>query len=145
MKNPIVIAVIVAVVVGAGAFFAGMKYQQGKTPAVTANAGGTGGFGGRGGNGRNGANRPMMGQIISQDDKSMTVKMQDGSTKIVLLSTTTAINKAATATKSDITVGERVNVFGTANTDGSVTAQNIQLNPMMRPDASASAQPGAAQ
>ena len=45
---------------------------------------------------------------------------------------TGSINKAAAATKADLTVGQRVAVFGTTNTDGSVTAANVQLNPMMR-------------
>lgn len=58
--------------------------------------------------------------------------MQDGSSKIVLFSDKTEINKAAEATKEDLKVGEKVAVFGTENSDGSVTAQNIQLNPQLR-------------
>src|SRR6185369_11294861 len=84
-----------------------------------------------GAGGRNGF-RPVTGEILNADDKSITVKMMDGSTKIVLLTSTTTYNKAAQASKSDLVTGERVGVFGTANADGSVTAQNIQLNPMMR-------------
>lgn len=45
---------------------------------------------------------------------------------------TLTINKATTATKSDLKTGEKVAVFGTPNSDGSVTAQSIQLNPMFR-------------
>lgn len=63
------------------------------------------------------------------DDKSITVKLQDGSSKIVLLSNTTAYNKSATGAKSDLKTGEKVAVFGTENSDGSVTARDVQLNP----------------
>jgi ribosomal protein S1 len=72
------------------------------------------------------------GEIIGVDEKSITVKMQDGSSRIVILSEKTEINKAASGTKDDLKVGERVAVFGQENSDGSVTAQNIQLNPMFR-------------
>ena len=80
--------------------------------------------------GRNG--NAVVGEILSKDDTSITVKLTDGSSKIVVLSSNTVINKAAIATKNDLTTGERVAVFGTVNSDGSVTAQDIQLNPQMR-------------
>ena len=58
--------------------------------------------------------------------------MQDGSSRIVILSASTDINKATKATKEDLKTGERVAVFGTQNADGSVTAQSVQLNPQLR-------------
>ncbi|MBI3485536.1 hypothetical protein HY025_01175 [Candidatus Daviesbacteria bacterium] len=131
MKNPMLMTIVVAIVVGAAAFFGGMQYQK-MQPGANGTTGQfrQGGGSRLGGQGRFAGNRPVAGQIISVDDKSITVKLMDGSTKIVLLSGNTQINKAQTAQISDLTTGEMVAVFGTANSDGSVTAQNIQLNPM---------------
>ncbi len=128
MKNSIVIAVILSIIVGAGAFFAGMKYQQGKQPSF-ARQGGQGRTNAGQSQGNRTAFRPISGEIINADEKSVTVKLQDGSSKIVLLTEKTALNKAAEASKTDLKVGEKVAVFGQENSDGSVTAQNIQLNP----------------
>jgi hypothetical protein len=134
--------VIIALAVGAAAFFGGMQYQKSKTPIIAGFNNGSGngrGGTGQGGNGqfqRRGGNnqgiRPVLGDIIATDDKSITVKLQDGSTKIVILSESTAINKADQAQKSDLKTGEKVMVLGPTNSDGSVTAQNIQLNPQQR-------------
>lgn len=124
MNNPKLIVIIASllIVVGGGGFYAGMKYQQNQR---------------RGQSGqmrqRTGQNfRPVVGDIISQDDKSITVKLEDGSSKIVLFSDNTSINKASEGSKDDLKVDEKVGVFGTENSDGSVTAQNIQLNPTAR-------------
>ncbi|HSX18772.1 MAG TPA: DUF5666 domain-containing protein [Candidatus Saccharimonadales bacterium] len=130
--NTILIAVLVALVVGGAAFFGGMKYQQSKRMAGGQFGARQGANGQRQGPGGNGNNRPIAGQITAIADNSITVKLMDGTSKIVILSDSTSINKAATATKGDLTNGENVAVFGMTNTDGSVTAQNIQLNPMMR-------------
>jgi len=142
MKNNLLITILIAIIVGAIGFFAGTKYQQSKTASGFTRQFGQfgngqqriimGGSGGRTqGNGRMGAGQ-VLGEILNQDDKSITVKLQDGSTKIVFLSDTTNINKATTGSKSDLKVGVRVGVFGTENADGTVTAQNIQLNPTIR-------------
>lgn len=76
--------------------------------------------------------RPVVGEIISRDDKSLTVKMTDGSSKIVILSDSTSYSKTDTVNIDELKVGTQVGVFGTDNSDGSVTAQNIQLNPQFR-------------
>ena len=136
MKNKsLLMGAIVVLIFGAAAFFGGMKYQESKRPQFGQLGNGQGprgqfqqGAGARQGQGF----RPVSGEIISQDDTSITIKLQDGSSKIVLVGDNTAINKSAEGSKSDLTVGEKVAVFGTDNSDGSVTAQNIQLNPQLR-------------
>lgn len=127
MKKTYFISAILIVIVGAAGFFAGKTYQQSKSPVAR--------FGNVQG-ARNGQQRmgyrPVNGEIISADEKTITVKLPDGSSKIVLLTDTASINKSAEATKSDLKVGEKVAVFGTENSDGSVTAQSVSLNPNFR-------------
>mgnify|MGYP002128294891 CR=1 FL=1 len=90
-----------------------------------------GGFGGRGGMMRGGGT--VNGEILSVDGKSLTVKLRDGGSKIVLLGDSTQINKAATGTAADLTQGTNVVIFGTTNSDGSVTAMNVQIRPAGAP------------
>ena len=139
LNKQYLIIIVLIVAVGGGAFFGGMKYQQSKQPNFSRQFAEQGARMGQGqiqGNaglpaGRQGF-RPVSGEIISGDEKSITVKLQDGSSKIILLTDKTEINKASEATKDDLKTGEKVAVFGTENSDGSVTAQNIQLNPLDR-------------
>ena len=133
MKNNLIIAAVAALVLGGVVgFLGGMQYKKSKRPSFAGAANRGGQFAGRFGAGANAANRPVTGQIISADDKSITVKMQDGSSKIVILSTSTTINKQATGSTSDLKTGTNVMVLGTTNSDGSVTAQSVQLNPVFR-------------
>lgn len=129
MKQQTIIYIVIALILGAGGgFFGGMKYQQTKSPSIRAGIVGGNRTGGRSGQGF----RPVNGDVLSVDDKSMTVKLQDGSSKIVLFSATTTFSKSDTGNKSDVKTGERVAAFGTDNSDGSITAQSVQLNPTMR-------------
>lgn len=138
MKNLSAMTIVLILVVGAVAFYGGTKYQDSKTQQISGQF--PGGFRGMrgGGPGSPGASgnrsgrqgfRPVAGEIIGVDDKSITVKMQDGSSKIVLISDGTSISKPIEVSLKDIKKGEKVGVFGTENSDGSVSAQNIQLNP----------------
>lgn len=136
MKNLNLILGVLIIIAGAGGFWGGMKYQQSKQPAFFRQF--TGQTGGNQQGARNGVNgnrlgfRPVNGEISGVDDKSVTVKLQDGSSKIVILSEKTLINKADEAQKEDLKVGTTIMVIGQENSDGSVTAQNIQLNPVLR-------------
>lgn len=128
-------AVLIAVVVGAVGFFGGMQYQKSQANPLLGATGfgrmqqyGQGGQGRffTGSGGRSGGGR-VVGSILNIDTNSMTVKLPDGSTKIVILSGTTSFSKAAVGSVTDLKTGDNVAVFGTANADGSVTAQNIQI------------------
>ncbi|MFA6081135.1 MAG: hypothetical protein WC741_01890 [Patescibacteria group bacterium] len=138
MKNNYLITVLLVIVFAGIGFYGGIKYQQGQRVNLSGQFGTGQGFarngrtGGTGGVGSRSGFRPVNGEIISSDSDSITVKLQDGSSRIVILSSKTLINKATTATISDLKMGEKVVVFGTDNADGSVTAQNVQLNPIER-------------
>jgi hypothetical protein len=148
MKNARVLVPIICVLLGLGAgFFGGIEYrnyQINKARGGFAAGGANGTFqrftaNGTRGVGQNGMMRggAVNGTILSMDDKSITVKLADGSTKIVLFSDATTYSNTATASKSDLKTGGTVAVFGTTNSDGSVTASTVQLNPMtFRPQGS---------
>jgi hypothetical protein len=124
-------SLIIGVVIG-GAVFGGSGYfiatQQSSSQNSRQFAGGqgVGQFrGARGGAAGNGT----FGAIIAKDEKSITVKDQAGSTRIVLLAESSQINKTATGTVADLSIGTNVMVTGEANQDGSLTAQFVQIRP----------------
>ena len=143
-QNQMLILVLVALLFGGVGFFGGMTYQKGQVSAMRGNgaafAGRTGAPGQAAGARRMGGQ--VMGEILSADSNSVTIKLADGSSKIALITSTTSIVNSVSATATDLKVGARVAVFGATNTDGSVTAQSVQLNPMIRTaNSTPSAQP----
>lgn len=137
--------IVCALVIGSGAFYAGTKYSQGKGLGnMRAGAGtfinlspeerqarmqefGAGaGAGGRvaGGSRAGGA---VAGEILSMDDKSVTVKLRDGGSKIIFISGSTQVMKTIEGSAKDLVVGEQITVMGSANSDGSVSGQTIQI------------------
>src|SRR3989344_4706204 len=147
MKKNIIIMVAAIVVVGGISFYGGMKYgenralggraafMQNLSPEQRQQAlqrfGANGGaLGGRrsGAGGLVGAGF-VNGEIISQDDKSITVKMRDGGSRIIFYSDSKSIGKTIEGTASDLEVGKQITANGTANSDGSVAAQSIQILP----------------
>jgi hypothetical protein len=131
MKN-IVVGAVVVFVVGAGiGFYGGMKYQSNKAPMPGTFAGRSGQNGGRQSFGG-----MTIGTIISKDASSITLQLASGQTgqsgsRIVLFSGTTEISKFDAGTAGDLKAGSTVMVRGTQNSDGSLTAQQIQLRPAM--------------
>lgn len=136
-KNYVIIGVIV-VVVAAGAFFGGYKFGQGQSSSKT-NLPGQGQFGQAGQRNRvNGAAGARLGNgggfvngiVIAKDDKSITVKSSDGGSKLIFISNTTSVGKFVAGAQTDLEVGKNVMINGSANTDGSITAQSIQIRPI---------------
>jgi len=138
MKNQKIIGVIVIVLVVAGlSFFGGMKYASSRSPASQfanraqngLNQNGTT----RTGNGmmRGGPNSGgfVSGQILSIDSKSMTVKLNNGGSKIIFYSPTTKVEKTVDGVITDVVTGNQVTITGTANSDGSINATSVQLRP----------------
>lgn len=136
MKNNYLMTVILVIIFAAAGFYGGTMYQKNQASSSINSFGsgsgslrGASGFAGRRAGGGGGQ---VMGTVLTQDASSITVKLTDGSSKIVLLSNTTSFNQSAPASASDLKVGDRVAVFGATNSDGSVNATNVQLNPILR-------------
>jgi hypothetical protein len=69
------------------------------------------------------------GELISKDDKSITVKTPDGSSKIVFFSESTNIGKSTDGSLSDLNIGQQVMVSGDNSTNGTISAKSIQIRP----------------
>lgn len=128
-KNNLITIIIIAVIVGALGFFGGMQYQKSKRGSFTPRQfqNGLDRLGGiqtrvglQGG-------RPVNGEIISIDEKTITVKTQDGSSKIIIYSDSTNVNKTSEGSMEDLRTGEQIMVIGTEGTGGTVTAQSISI------------------
>ena len=131
--NKLTLILVVAVVVGGISFYGGMKYAQGKISdqrqQFLANAGSGFRGNGQGGQGRGGMMGFVNGEIIAKDDKSVTVKLRDGGSKIVFYSNSTEVGKFVSGTLTDLKVGENISANGSPNSDGSITAQSVQIRP----------------
>jgi hypothetical protein len=144
-KNKKIITVVVVIVIAGVSFFAGTKFGSGGKLASVGNfnggqySRGVGMGGGTVSNMMNGTrtgrlgNGMTSGQIISRDDKSITVKMRSGGSKIVFFTSNTPVVKSVNGVESDIKVGSEVSVSGTPNTDGSINAESIQIRNNISP------------
>ncbi|MBU4298514.1 hypothetical protein KJ636_00515 [Patescibacteria group bacterium] len=145
MNKTLLTTLVIAIVVGGGAFYGGMKYAESTRPNfVRPNLGGqelganTGDFRNRTGGQQMGGS--ASGEIIAEDDKSVTIKLrarpnfagqnlggQDGGSRIVFFSDSTEITKSVSGTQNDLEIGKSVVINGKPNQDGSITAESIQL------------------
>ncbi|MDD3284746.1 MAG: hypothetical protein PHZ07_04085 [Patescibacteria group bacterium] len=130
MNKKILLIILVILIVGGGAFYAGLSY--GKTKVVknipmnfdNNRMGSQIGNTKRTGQGNGSA---INGEILSKDDKSITMKLNDGGSKIGFFTASTTISKSTEGIKDDLVSGKQVMVFGSANSDGSINIQSIQL------------------
>ncbi len=145
MKNKKNIILIVSfALIALIAFYAGTAYSNSKK--VASFPGGTqgqfskNGMMGQKGTRAGGGN--LFGKIIAKDANSITVELsspagQNGTnntntgtgSKIVFYTDKTTVLKTTDGLISDLVIGKDVTIQGTANTDGSVSAQNISIRP----------------
>lgn len=139
-KKIIAIAVGTAVIFGGAGFYGGIVYQKKKAvnnfsergAGIKQGDGQQKGQGQRtgmmGGQGQGGGFSD--GEVISKDEKSVTLKTRDGGSKIIYFSAETKIGKTTDGAITDLNIGQQLMVNGKANSDSSLTASNIQIRPI---------------
>ncbi len=121
-----IVAIVAALIIAGGAFYGGMTYAKSQVPQ---RAGGM--MGARNGQRFMAGANFISGDVVAKDAQSVTVKLRDGNSRIVFYSTATDVGKFVAGSIDDVAVGKTVMVNGKTNTDGSVTAQSIQIRPAM--------------
>src|SRR4030043_796945 len=118
-NNTVIIIAIISLALGFGGGYLFKNYQVGK---MRPNFGSQlpdrqrNGQGLQNGQGpQTGFGGMVMGEIISQDENSITIKIQDGSTKIVILGDSTTYSKTQSIEKTELSTGNQVRVFGSTN------------------------------
>ena len=130
--------ILIAIFAGGLGLWGGMTYARGNqsSASVAANQRGlmNGGQGMRQGV-RGAFGGAVSGEILTKDDKSLTVKLRDGGSKLIFIAKTTTVSKPTDVPMDSLVVGDNVVVVGQANDDGSVTANSIQVRSAMPQDA----------
>jgi hypothetical protein len=134
MKKLLPIFIVILLVIGAGSFYGGMKYGTSARSTERSmernleNFKALSGerseafkqFGGRAG--------VINGEIIGRDEESIIIQLSDNSSRIIFFSDITQVSKTAEGSADDLKIGEQVMVSGEQNSDGSYTADIIQLS-----------------
>jgi len=133
-KKIIPVAIIAIVLIGISSFYDGTIYQKKKmAPQNFSREENGSGFQRKTSEQRIGQNNSggafENGEIISKDDKSITIKTREGSSKIIYFSNSTTIGKTVDGSVSDLNIGNQVMVNSKNDSSGVITAQNIQIRP----------------
>ncbi len=127
MNKPV--KIILTIIIAAGLFYGGMTYGQslsGSAQSASSAYGAgrttrtispTGAFAG---------GSATVGTVVSSDATSITIALKSGSV-VAFYSTSTPVMITTSGTRNDIQAGDNITVIGTVNSDGSVTANSIQL------------------
>ncbi|MFA7319782.1 MAG: hypothetical protein WC022_04275 [Parcubacteria group bacterium] len=118
-KKTLVIAAIVIIAAGA-VFYAGAKYEKHKLSALgllvnkSAN--------------KKAAVNSIKGIVTAKDDKSVTIKMTDGTTRNIQFSNSMTFGTDGAGSAADVFVGELLVIAGENNADGIFTPTNMRAS-----------------
>jgi hypothetical protein len=125
MNKEILLILAAAVIAGAG-FSGGMIYEKSANKSRFQNPGNfslekSGQIGNRG------QNQPISGEIISKDETGITVKLKDGGSKIIFVSSSTKITESVEKNSDSLSIGTQAVIIGSSDSNGIITASSIQM------------------
>ena len=69
----------------------------------------------------------FQGEVLSKDASGITLKLNDGGSKVIIVPESANVYKMGKAAINDIEVGQSVSISGKQNEDGSVECRSIQI------------------
>ena len=69
----------------------------------------------------------MSGTVLSDSGSNLTIQLPNGNTETVYTSNSTTYSQLSTITSSSIIKGSTITIFGSKNSNGSLTAKKIEL------------------
>ena len=118
------LAVVGVVIIAAlVAFYAGAKYEKHKLSALGLLSGSK-----NSSKKAAAANPSLKGTVTAKDDKSVTIKMADGTTKTISYSPSMTFGKSGTGSASEVFVGELVVIAGENDANGNFVPTNIRAS-----------------
>ena len=117
-----IIWAVIAIIALVGGIFYGKSGASGSATSKSVASSTRSGYAGRGM-----AGGIVSGQIVSVDSGSMTVSLTNGNSDVVFYSSSTQIMKPTIVPATSLAAGANVMIVGTSNSDGSYTAQSIQV------------------
>jgi hypothetical protein len=131
MQNKLYGAMVVIALVASGlGFWGGTAYMESQRTAMMGRFQKEGLGAGQNsprGTERMGGVQSVGGEVKAMDDTSITVAMPDGSSRFIFFSSSTKFQALTEKDSSIVKVGSRINAMGTKSSDGSITAQSIQV------------------
>ena len=134
-SNLIISAILIAAVFFGAGYFTSNTFGGPRAPngMQFATSGGNGQRQGaqamRSGVARNAVGGFVNGELVKKDSTSFSIKQRDGNMKLVLITSSTKAMKMSEGALSDFATGQQVMVTGSTNSDGSITAQTVQIRP----------------
>ena len=124
--RPLYVVILIIIFAAAG-FYGGMIYQKHHFRTSPGSAGKQ--YASRSVAKKSGAHGviPVHGQISATGNNTITVKLHNGSSKIIDLTGQTKVNTITKGSASDLKTGSDVTAVGITNSDGSITARNITI------------------
>lgn len=125
--TPVLVVALIGAV-GAASFFAGMKFDTFEKNMIV-EAMGPKHF-------QHGMNKMMVdghaaGEVTAIDGNTLTVKLPNGLTEKIIITSDTDITKTNQGTLNDLQIGDRVMVFGKEENE-EFAAETLQINPLTR-------------
>lgn len=130
MKNKKNLLLALTVVIAlAASFWLGRLSSRGNANMALANRRQTGPMaaGQRQGFGNQNPQNRMIGQIDKITDNQLTIKLMDGGSRLLMLPSEAIITKMASATATDLVVGQTITASG-AEEGGMVVVKTLQIN-----------------